>query len=56
MDKLQVALIALFVGWGLSQLTEYVKTKQKAKKLKSAIELELRDLEELLVSSYIRIK
>ncbi|HHX8497207.1 hypothetical protein [Vibrio diabolicus] len=48
MDRLQVALIALIVGWGLSQLTEYIKAKQKTKKLKSAIELELKDLEELL--------
>ncbi|HAS6355107.1 TPA: hypothetical protein ACGVB5_004693 [Vibrio vulnificus] len=48
MDRLYVALIALILGWGLSQLTEYVKSKQKTKKLKSAIELELRDLEELL--------
>ncbi|HDZ9391814.1 TPA: hypothetical protein RUZ63_003028 [Vibrio cholerae] len=48
MDRLQVALIALVVGWGLSQLTEYVKAKRKIKKLKSAIELELQDLEELL--------
>ncbi|GIB74198.1 hypothetical protein VCSRO94_2336 [Vibrio cholerae] len=48
MNRLQVALIALVVGWGLSQLTEYVKAKRKIKKLKSAIELELQDLEELL--------
>ncbi|WP_318461520.1 hypothetical protein [Photobacterium leiognathi] len=48
MNRLQVALIALFVGWVLSQLTEYIKGKRKTTKLKSAIELELNDLEELL--------
>lgn len=48
MDRLQVALIALIVGWGLSQLTEVVKSKLKNKKLKKAISLELNDMEELL--------
>jgi hypothetical protein len=48
MDRLQVALIALTVGWGLSQLTEVVKSKLKNQKLKKAISLELKDMEELL--------
>jgi hypothetical protein len=48
MDRLQVALIALVVGWGLSQLTEVVKSKLKNKRLKRAISLELNDMEELL--------
>jgi len=48
MDRLQVALIALIVGWALSQLTELLKSKCKIKKLKLAISLELEDLEELL--------
>lgn len=48
MDRLQVALIALVVGWGLSQLTELMKSKCKIKKLKLAISLELKDLEVLL--------
>jgi hypothetical protein len=48
MDRLQVALIALVVGWGLSQLTELIKSKCKIKKLKLAISLELTDLEILL--------
>ncbi|MBB1435604.1 hypothetical protein H5186_17475 [Pseudoalteromonas sp. SG41-2] len=48
MDRLQVALIALVVGWGLSQLTELIKSKSKIKKLKLAISTELKDLEILL--------
>jgi len=47
-DKLEIALVALLVGWVLSQLTELLKSKCKIKKLKLAISLELKDLEELL--------
>ncbi len=51
MDKLEVALIALVIGWGLSQLTELIKSTYKIKKLKLAISLELQDLEILLDES-----
>ncbi|HFQ5440682.1 TPA: hypothetical protein ACGUPU_001707 [Vibrio vulnificus] len=48
MDRLQVALISLCLGWVLAQLTEVVKNKSKEKKLKEAISTELGDLEHLL--------
>lgn len=48
MDKLQIALISICVGWGLSQLTEIVKWHCKKKKLKSVISDELQELTELL--------
>lgn len=48
MDRLQVALISLFLGWLLAQLTEVIKNKCKIKKLKEAISTELFDLEVLL--------
>ena len=48
MDRLQVALIALSVGWALSQLTEVIKSKCRINRLKLAISTELKDLEVLL--------
>lgn len=48
MDRLQVALISLCLGWGLAQLTEFIKNKSKIKKLKKAVSTELSDLEILL--------
>lgn len=56
MSDLIGGLIGVAVGWGLSQATDFIKSKRRIRSLRKALTIELQDLEHLLKESCVTLK